>query len=125
MFTSDVEVIVCIQCEENSHISCNCVNFTLLRNEQNILKIMILDDRDQFSEFITTDTDLSISATINNTLSAASSAVEVHFIIYSLVSLQTVSENVNFTEVLLEKESELNKQSHIEEVISLTVSLIS
>ena len=86
---------------------------------------MILDDRDQFSESIMTDTDLLTSAAINNTLSAASSAVEVHFIIYSLVSLQTVSENVNFTEVLLEKESELNKQSHIEEVISLTVSLIS
>ena len=86
---------------------------------------MILNDRDQFSESITTDTDSFTSAAINNTLSAVSSAVEVHFIIYSLANLQAVSENVNFTEVLLEKKSELNKQSHVEEVTSLTVSLIS
>ena len=36
-----------------------------------------------------------------------------------------MSENVNFTEVFLKEESELNKQSHVEEVTSLTVSLTS
>ena len=87
MFTSDVEIIVCIRCEENNHISYNCINSALLRNEQNILKIIILDDRDQYSESVMTDTDSSTSATINNTLSAASLMIEVHFIIYSLVSL--------------------------------------
>ena len=86
---------------------------------------MILDNRDQYSKSVMTDTDLSMSATINNTLSAASLTVEVHFIIYSFADLQTVSENVNFTEVFLKKRSELNKQSHVKEVISLTVSLIS
>ena len=86
---------------------------------------MILNDRDQYSESVMISINLSTSITINNTLSAASSVIEAHFIIYSLVSLQAVSENVNFTEVFLEKESELNKQSHVEEVISFTVSLIS
>ena len=86
---------------------------------------MILNDRDQFFESVTTVTDLLTSVTINNALSYALLTVEVYFIMYNMMSLQAVSENVNFTEVFLEKESELNKQSHVEEVTSLTVSLIS
>ena len=99
MFTLNVEVIVCIRCEENSHISCNCINSALLRNEQNILKTMILDNRNQYFKLITTDTDLSTSVTINNALPHASLTVEVHFITYDMVSLWAVSENVNFTDV--------------------------
>ena len=109
MFTSDIEVIVYIQCEEDSYISCNCIKSALLRNKQNILKIIILDDRDQYSESVTTDTDLFTLMTINNTLPHTSLTVEVHFIMYNMTDLWAVSENVNFTEVFLEKESELNK----------------
>ena len=86
---------------------------------------MILNNRDQFSESIMISISLLTLATINNALSANSSAVEVYSIIYSLVSLWVISENVNFTEVFLEEESELNKQAHVKEVTSLTVSLIS
>ena len=125
MFTLDIEVIVCIQCEKDSHISCNCINSALLRNKQNILKIMILDDRDQYSESVITDTDSSTLMTINNALPHNLLTVEVHFIMYDMTGLQTVSENVNFTEVFLRERSELNKQSYVEEVTSLTVSLIS
>ena len=86
---------------------------------------MILDDRDQYSESVMTDTDSSTLMTINNALPHTLLTVEVHFIMYNMTDLQAVSENVNFTEVFLRERSELNKQSYVEEVTSLTVFLIS
>ena len=127
-FTPGSGVFVYIRCGEDGHISRNCINLPLSRNEQHTLRTMILGNRDQYPGFprpAITGTGPLMPATTNDALPSRPPTVGVHSMTYGMAGLQATSRNVNSTEAFLGEGSGPNKRPHVEEAIPPIVPLAS
>lgn len=121
IFVTGRGVLICIKCEKEGHISCDCFNSELSQAEQGALQDIVFGSRDHLP-FRSTMAQAAPSAALVTPASAGA-----HSVTYGLASLQSQPTNsdVYSTEALIGKGSELNKRSHIESVVSLTVPLAS
>lgn len=113
---------MCIRCGEDGHISQNCINAALSRDEQNVLKNMVLGDRDQFLRFCgpeptMTGTDPPMPATTVGTQPAMPPPVSAHSITYGMTRLQIMRGKVQSAEAFLGEGSGPNKRPHIEVIV--------
>ncbi|KAA6408523.1 MAG: hypothetical protein FRX48_07605 [Lasallia pustulata] len=119
-FVQGSGVLVCIRCSEEGHTSRNCTNYALSREEQNILKTLILGDRDAPPRF-----PPAAAATgnppVRAPLPALPPAVGVHSITYGTVGMSLASGDVRSTEVFLGERSGPNKRAHIDESVSTPI----
>ena len=115
---------MCIKCEEDDYISYNCSNLELLREEQSILKNMMLEVR----ECLFYRSVMTLTASVAPAQAAfqpvAFTTAGACLIIYSLtlLQLQSAVRTASSAEAFIEKGSELNKQAHIENVANSLVS---
>ena len=110
VFISEREVLVCIKCEEDGHISYNCSSSELLRGEQSILRNIMLEGRKHLLYKLTITLTASVmpaAAILSVTLTTA----ETCSVIYSLtiLQLQSAVRTAHSVEMFIEKGSGLNK----------------
>ena len=111
VFISEREVLMCIKCEEDGHISYNCSNSELLRGEQSILRNMMLEGR----ECLLYRSAIASAASVVPAAAAfqpvAPATAGAHLVTYSLVILQSqpAVRTAHSVKAFIEKESGLNK----------------
>ena len=108
---------MCIKCEEDGHISYNCSNSELLREEQSILRNIMLEGR----ECLSYRSAMTLTASVMPAAAALPVALTTAgacSVIYSLtiLQLQSAVRTAHSAEAFIEKRSGLNKQAHIENV---------
>ena len=86
VFISGREVLMCIKCEEDGHISYNCSNSELSRGEQSILRDIMLEDRECLLYRLVMTSTASVTPAAA-ALPVTSVTAEAHSVTYSLTIL--------------------------------------